>query len=248
MEPELHDVVVTAVVPYGERDLVVRLFSQHRGRIGTFARGARNSKKRFGAALQPLAFGAAELRPRRGSDLFGLEALDPDPCLFRLAQDPLAWGRASYLAEVTERLLPEAEPCPPLFVALRQALALLADGADARLLRAFELRLLAETGYLPDLGSASDVPGREPSLLDSATGELVALEGPGRVPFPAEAREAAAALLLAPFEAPPVIEAQTLKAVSRLFAVHLRRMGAAELKSVAFLRALGAGGRSPPRR
>lgn len=235
------EVIVTGLVPYGESDLVVRLFARERGRIGAFARGARRSKRRFAGALQVLATGTASLKARRGSELFQLESLEPDPGLLALARDPEAWGRASYLVEIVEKLLPEAEPSPALFRWLREAFALLAEGrGDARLLRAFELKLLGETGYLPDLSTSSDVPGRPPVAVDPVSGELVALSGPGRVPFPPEAQRAAEALLVADLATPPDVDDETLKAVGRLFAVHLRRMGITELNSVAFLKNLGA--------
>jgi DNA repair protein RecO len=168
-----------------------------------------------------------------------LESFEASSLLFGLAADPTRLGRASYLVEVTERLLPAAEPAPALFASLEAALAQLSSGeADARLLRAFELRLLDETGYLPDLGSASDAPERAPAFLDKKTGALTAAELQTSVPFGRDAQEACAALLASPFEAPPPIDAATLREVSRLFATHLRLMGVSGLKSVAFLRTL----------
>ena len=116
--------------------------------------------------------------------------------------------------------------------------------ADARLLRGYELKLLEETGYLPDLYHAEDSPDDEPDLLDTRTGALVAEEGPGRVPFPQRAREAALALLTAPLAEPPAVENAVLREVGRLFACHLRLMDVKDLRSVAFLRSLESGSRT----
>lgn len=232
------------LVPYGDSDLVVRLFTREGGRVRAFARGARSSKKRFAGGLSPLSFGRAELSRRRGSELLALAGFEPEARFFGLAEDPGRYGRAAYLAEVTERLIPEEEPVSELFELLVVAISRLAAGLlDPRLLRGFELKLLEETGYLPDLTQAGS-PAHAPMLLDTRTGALVMQDGPGTVPFPARAQEAALALLSAPFDEPPVVEDEVLREVARLFACHLRLMDVRDLRSVAFLRSLEGGRRS----
>lgn len=232
------DAFVLGLVPYGDSDLVVRLLTRERGRLRAFARGARQAKKRFSGGLSPLSFGGVELRARRGAELLLLQGFEPEGRFFGLSDDAGRYGRAAYLAEVTERLIPEEEPVPSLFSLLFTAFELLSAGtADARLLRAYELRLLDETGYLPDLTADDEAT----LLLDTRTGALVGDDGPGTVPFPARAREAALALLTSPLEEPPVVEHQVLREVGRLFASHLRMMDVKDLRSVAFLRSLEGG-------
>ncbi len=238
-EPFRDEVIICGLVPYGDADLVVRLFGRTTGRLSAFARAARRSKRRFGGSLQPLARGVAELKERRSAELHSLETFEASSVLFGLAAQPALLGRASYLVELSERLLPAAEPAPALFGSLVAALEQLCGGAaDARLLRGFELHLLDETGYLPDLRSASDAPERAPAFLDQKTGALLAAESATSVPFGREAQEACMALLSSPFEAPPDVDTATLRVVGRLFATHLRLMGVSGLKSVAFLRSL----------
>lgn len=240
MEIEHENVIVTALIPYGDTDCVVRFLGQTKGRFSAFAKGAKRSKNRFAGMLQPLAHGTAALRPRRGTDLFALEELDADASLLGLSQDPYGFGRASYLAELVERLLPESVPEPQIFARLRLSLQLFAaQKGSTALLRAFELQFLADTGYLPDLHRASDDPDVPPCALNRSTGELVAHPVPGCTPFPEDARQLATALLHADLDAVPSYESERLKPVGRLFALHLRRMGLTDLKSVAFLRSLG---------
>ena len=240
MEIEHEEVVVTALVPYGDTDCVVRFLGQNKGRFSAFAKGAKRSKNRFAGMLQPLAHGTASLRPRRGDALWALEELDADASLLGLAQDPYGFGRASYLAELVERLLPEAVPEPRIFERLRLCLRLIAaQQGSPGLLRAFELQFLADTGYLPDLTSASDEPDKPPCALNRSTGELVAQASAGCTPFPEDARQIALELLYADLDAVPFYSSERLKPVGRLFALHLRRMGLTDLKSVAFLRTLG---------
>ncbi len=242
LEPFSDESFVFGLVPYGDTDLVVRLFAREHGRVRAFARGARSPKKRFSGGLSPLSFGRAELRRRRGAELLALEGFDPEGRFFGLAEDPGRYGRAAYLAEVTERLIPEEERATALFDLLVVAFTRLSSGsADARLLRGYELKLLEETGYLPDLTHAEDSPDEEPILLDTRTGALVAHDAPGTLPFPPRARGAALALLTAPLSQPPDVEHEVLREVARLFACHLRLMDIKDLRSVAFLRSLASG-------
>lgn len=215
-------VVVTAVVPYGEADAVVRLLARGRGRVAAFARGALRSRRRFPGLSAP-ALGRAAIAPRARAELLELRELDLDPALLPLAVELRALAHAAYLAELVERLLPEAEPAPEIFDLVSSAMRRLAEaGPSSRLLRAVELKLLFHLGYLPDLSDPA---------VDVASG----------VELPEDARLAALALVQAPnLEALPDVPDALLRPVSRLFAAHLRRQGGGPLKSVQFLASLDA--------
>lgn len=235
------DVVVCAVVPYGEDDAVVRLLTSSHGRVGAFARKARASKRRFPALAAP-ALGQARLVPRRMGDLLELKELDAEPALLAFGAEPRLLGYAAYLCELVERLLPESEPAPSIHALVRDGLrALAVRGAEPVVLRAVELQLLLHLGYLPDL-SVIDAPGAPCAAYDPATGRLLAAATAGAVPFGPEALEVARALACAvDLAALPSVPLATLRASSRIFAEHLRRHLATPLRSVAFLRALDQG-------
>ncbi len=230
------DVVVCGLVPYGDADLVVRLFTRSAGRLGAFARGARKSRRRFPALSAP-ALGRTALRERRAAELWELLELDVDPVVLGLASDPRALGHAAYLTELCERLVPEAEPSPEVFDLLWTALRLVATGGPQTvLLRAFELQLLRHLGWLPELA-----PLAGPAVaFDVEAGRLIGVERAGAVPFAEDARVAAHALLTAPLHALPALDAPTLRAVSRVFAATWARHVGRPLKSAAFLRSLAA--------
>jgi DNA repair protein RecO (recombination protein O) len=233
------DALVLSVVAYSDDDLVVRLFTREHGRIGAFARAARRSKKRYPGGVHPFSLGRVTLKPRRGDALFVLVDGALTPILQATTVEPVVLGRASYLAELIEKLLPEADPAPDVFDDVARAMTAL-PFADARLLRAFELRLLDATGYLPDLSGANDDAGAPVVAWDAVAGHLLSMPSARTVPFTDEARHAAMALLSAPLTAPPDVDDDVLRVVSRIFASHLRRQQIGPLKSIAFLRAIRA--------
>lgn len=233
---ELKDeVVVTGLVPYGDADLVVHLFTREAGRLGAFARGGQKSRRRFPGLGAP-SLGRALLRERRAAELWELVELDVDPAILGLAADPRALGHGAYLVELCERLLPEAEPSPEVFALTAAAVRGVAShGARTVRLRAFELQLLRHLGWLPDLHELAG-----PAVAwDPEGGRLLDRALPGAVPFPEEARQAALVLLAAPLDQLPDVDAGTLRAVSRLFGATLARHVQRPLKSVGFLRSLG---------
>ncbi len=234
-EPAIFDDgVVCAVRSYGDTDVIAHLFLRDAGRVSAFARAAKNSRKRFGAGLMPLVQGRVGLRPRRGAQLWALESIEVRKDPLGLSQDPVSYGRAAYVVELLERLMGEGDANAKLFDDLVLVLDELAAGRGrAELLRAYELRLLGYTGYLPDLVLDAPVVG-----LDRPTGQLLTDFAPGCIPFDDEAREATILLAGAKLDALPSIETPVLKRVGRLFAGHLRRQGGAPLKSIAFLRGI----------
>ena len=224
-------------MPYRDADLIVHLLVRGQGRLSAFARGAKKSRRRFPVLSAP-AIGRAALRERRGSELWELTELDVDPVVLGLAADPRLLGHAAYLTELCERFLPEAEPCPEVFDLVCAAFREVAQaGARTVLLRAFELQLLRQLGWLPDL---HDVEG--PAVgFDADAGRLLGTVSAGAAPFTEGARRAALLLLETPLTALPEVDPATLRIVSRIFAAALARHVGRPLKSVAFLRSLGPG-------
>lgn len=70
--------IVLSSLPYQERDRIVSGMSREWGRVSFLARGAQNSRDRFGAFLQPFSWVQAQAKaPRASSGLWHLERVDP---------------------------------------------------------------------------------------------------------------------------------------------------------------------------
>jgi DNA repair protein RecO (recombination protein O) len=145
-------------VDYGESDRICTLLTDGVGKVGAIARGAKRSRKRFGAALGLFVVGRASLRARRSSELMLLEGFDVERDLSAAyASDVIKMAHGSYLIELTSALWPADSPEPALFELLVEVLSVLAEQAPSSgLLRAYELRVLREVG----VGLALDHCGR----------------------------------------------------------------------------------------
>jgi DNA repair protein RecO (recombination protein O) len=131
--------------PYKETSLIVEALTRRFGRVALLARGARRPRSAMRGVLlsfHPVRFswsGASELATLMGAEWAGGTAL--------LGGRGLMCG--FYVNELLLKLLPREDPHEALFDAYADALAGLAAGDIAAVLRAFEKRLLAELGYAP---------------------------------------------------------------------------------------------------
>lgn len=170
---KLHSFVISAM-DYGDSDRIVSLFTLEHGRIKGFARGAKKSRKRFGAALEPFARIEAQVRLKEG--LSGLQQADIHSIYPQVRTDLLRIAHALYVCELVESITPEGQPLPRLFRLLAAYLDHLekveATESDRRF---FEINLLNILGYRPSLDVCSrcgEPYGRNDALLQG-DGELV---------------------------------------------------------------------------
>jgi len=139
---------------YSESDRIVSLFTLEYGRIRGFARGARNSRKRFGPALETFARIDLQLGQKEG--LSSLRSADVITLYPGIRSDLGAIAHGLYACELVEHLTPEGQPLPRLYRLLAAYLERLdsgkSDDADRRM---FEINLLNILGYRPSLNGCS---------------------------------------------------------------------------------------------
>ncbi len=142
---------------WSESSLILDLFTREGGRVAVAAKGAKRPTSQYRSVLLPFQQLHVGL-VRRGQDdsddvqtLRHAEWAGGGPIL---RDDALF--RGFYLNELVMKLLPRGDAHPTLFDAYAQALAALAqsrglsDRAHATV-RAFEMTLLRDVGWLPDL-------------------------------------------------------------------------------------------------
>lgn len=198
--------VILGTRPLGEADLLVVLLTPGRGKVRAAARHARKSKRRFPSGLMGGAVGEAAIVPR-GTGLSRLEGFSSVRDLGGLGRDLGRFAQVAYVCELTDGLLHESVADPTLFSALCEAIGRTLDaGADAGVLRRYELWLLRALGLLPALelcavcGDAL-APGPTVPFEEVHGGALCLVHGRGARRLPAPVLEAAGQLLAASGEA-----------------------------------------------
>lgn len=152
-----HEEVVTPAVvvrtrAFGESDKIVTFLTRDLGKVAGIAKGAQRSKRRFVNVLEPFTHVDVTLRLRRGSDLAFVNACVLRDAPISLARDLVKFASASYVLELTDRMVRGHEAGPDTYELVRDAIALLEHGdPEPGVLRAFDLHLLRLTGYEPEL-------------------------------------------------------------------------------------------------
>ena len=135
---------------WSESSLILDLFTRESGRVAVAAKGAKRPYSQLRAVLLPLQrisvslskpakADGGEVQTLRSAEWGGGATLPSGAALFS----------GYYLNELLLKLLARHDPHPQLFDAYADALTHLAEGDAA--LRAFEFKLLAELGLLPEL-------------------------------------------------------------------------------------------------
>jgi len=175
-----HDAVIVAVHPSGESTLVVDLLTRDAGRMGCVARGARRSKHRFAGGLDVLMRVDVDEEPPRKGELHELREAVVTQDFQGLRRDPLALGRAAYIAELSAALTPRNQESLQTFELLLEALRLLSsETCGPALLRWVEAHVLMMTGELspPDCCAACGTPlNRVVRVTDDSPGHLFCLD------------------------------------------------------------------------
>jgi DNA repair protein RecO (recombination protein O) len=151
------DALILRTYKLGESDRIVVFLTRDRGKKRGVAKNARQSRRRFGGALEPMTHGRASYVERERRDLVLLQYVEP-------ARSPLAapigdaLGYVGYFAELLDAWAPDEDPNEPLFrLGCSMIDALVAGVAPEPLARYFEYWLLLLQGvYRPDPQASDD--------------------------------------------------------------------------------------------
>jgi DNA repair protein RecO (recombination protein O) len=108
------DALILRTYKLGESDRIVVFLTRDRGKKRGVAKNARQSRRRFGGALEPLTAGRVQYLEREGRDLVLLHYVEPLRSPLSAASGD-ALGYAGYFAELLDEWAPEADPNEPLF-------------------------------------------------------------------------------------------------------------------------------------
>src|SRR3954469_24271328 len=114
MAPHSTEAVVLHAFDYLESSRIIKLLTRDLGLRAVLARGARSSRKRFGAALDLFVQGSAELDVKPGRDLDTLGSFDVLRTRGGIGSDLARFAGASELAEMLLRFA-QHDADPELF-------------------------------------------------------------------------------------------------------------------------------------
>ena len=161
-------IISTAIIlhhtDYGEADRIVTFLTPEYGRLKGFARAARKSRKRFGAALEPCAEVLLHWTARSSGDLVSLRDAELVDLHSGLRCDLETLTLAGYGCELVDVLFDESGIGVEVFQLLQAFLNHLDKegySVEARLL--LEIRMLSVAGYLPHLEHCADCFGPLPN-------------------------------------------------------------------------------------
>jgi DNA repair protein RecO (recombination protein O) len=151
------EALVLRTYKLGEADRIVVFLTRDRGKKRGVAPNARKSRKRFGAALEPLTEVRVSYFEKERRDLVSLNYAEPVRSPLS-SPSPEALGYSHYFAELIDEWAAEADVDERLFRLGTSALEALVTGTQAdALARYFECWLLRLQGvYPPDLDVSND--------------------------------------------------------------------------------------------
>ena len=136
--------------PMGEADLLVTLYSKEKGKVRAIARGARRSNSKLVGHFEPLT--QLKLSLAQGRNLDYVTQAQVLSGFASLKENLGSITKGIYLAELVDGFGSEANPNPPLFNLVIDALHAIEADPDSDLpLRFFELHLLQVSGLMPEL-------------------------------------------------------------------------------------------------
>ncbi len=153
MPAHVSEAFVLQTWPFREGDLIVSFLTREAGKLRGVARRARRPKSGFGSGLERLSQVRMSYFQRENRELVNIDSCELIESQFALAGDFSAACALDFMAEVSEQLLPAAEPSEKYFRLLAATLEHL-RAAPANTWRAvtyFSLWAVRLAGMMPDL-------------------------------------------------------------------------------------------------
>ncbi|MCZ8518727.1 MULTISPECIES: DNA repair protein RecO [Paenibacillus] len=142
--------IVIRSTDYGEGNKIITLFTREYGKMGVVARGVKKVKSRYGSTVQLFTFGDYSFFKSGG--LGTLNHAEIIEAFHKIREDLDKAAHASYLAELTDRMMGDQEGEPFLFDQLKASMQAIQEDKDLQIIgHLYEMKLLMHAGYQPEL-------------------------------------------------------------------------------------------------
>ena len=156
MSAHVSESFVLLTYPLKESDLIVSFLARDAGKLRGVARRARRPKSGFGAGLERLSQVKLSYFQRENRELVSIDGCDLLQSQFGLMSDYWSGIALDYMAEVSEQLLPPAEPNERYFRLVEAVLKHLHSGQPGAVWRGityFTFWAVRLAGILPEFRS-----------------------------------------------------------------------------------------------
>jgi DNA repair protein RecO (recombination protein O) len=146
---EVTPAIVLRVRDYLESDRIVTLLTEHAGKLGGIAKGAKASRRRFEHRLEPFSHVMLFFRRRpHGQLVFITRAEAADLRRYQVEDDLARFALGSYMLEFADALTSEEADAARAYRLLADALDALSLGpASTALRQSYELKMLEWAGF-----------------------------------------------------------------------------------------------------
>ena len=152
--------IVLGYYPLGEADRIVAFHTRDFGGIRAVARGARKVKSRLSGRLEIMTYGDLVFYERAGRDLHIVNSFDIIESFQVLREDLMKMAYCSYLAELIQQFEALGDPDSDSFNLMLVIASMMKTTSDPEMLaRVFEIRLLTNAGFSPQLDSCLECSG-----------------------------------------------------------------------------------------
>lgn len=189
--PLVHDrCICLRKVEYSETSQILLLFARQSGIQRVIAKGAHRRTKagssKFDGGADLLDVGQAVFTQKLEKDLGLLTEWSLREGHLRLRRDLRGMYLGLYAAELVSHLFEEHDPHPEVFDRLAQTLGELGGPRGEESFLAFELDLLRESGYVPELEACVHcglvTGGRTAGFFSPGRGGIICLNCEGKIP------------------------------------------------------------------
>jgi DNA repair protein RecO (recombination protein O) len=171
------EALILRTYPLKEADLIVSFFTRDQGKLRGVAKRARRPKSQFGSGLERLSHVRMQFFQREGRELVSLDSCELITSQFALASDYAAGVALDFIAEVSEQLLPPAEPGERFFRLLLAVLEYLRARQGEGVWQAmtyFSLWSVKLSGFLPDVRVNAESQAIALEILERPVSQLSA--------------------------------------------------------------------------
>jgi len=142
--------IVIRSMDYGEGNKIITLFTLEFGKMAVIVRGAKKVKSRYASVAQLFTYG--DYLFYKSGQLGTLNHAEIIHSHHRIRDDLYKAAYASYMAELTDRLLADQEANAFLFEQLKASLQGLEEDKDMQILGfMYEMKIWMLAGYMPQL-------------------------------------------------------------------------------------------------